>query len=126
MANEKKVRLPNVFEALLPIIVMAGLMIYGLLGEYYVDAHMPLIVAMCVACGIGALCGHSFSDMLAGMLERLYNTLEALLILMTVGLLISSFMMSGTIPALIYYGLNLLTPKLFLPIGRNKIGRAHV
>ena len=30
---------------------------------------MPLIVAMCVACGVGALCGHSFSDMLAGMLE---------------------------------------------------------
>ena len=117
MASEKKVRLPNVFEALLPIIVMAGLMIYGLTKGEYVDAHMPLIVAMCVACAIGGLCGHSFSDMVAGMLERLYNTLEALLILMTVGLLISSFMMSGTIPALIYYGLNLLTPKLFLPIG---------
>ena len=117
MAKERKVRLPNPFEALLPIIVMAGLMIYGLLGEYYVDAHMPLIVAMCVACIVGYFCGHSFSDILAGMLERLYNTLEALLILMTVGLLISSFMMSGTIPALIYYGLNLLTPKLFLPIG---------
>lgn len=78
---------------------------------------MPLIVAMCVACIVGYFCGHSFSDILAGMLERLYNTLEALLILMTVGLLISSFMMSGTIPALIYYGLNLLTPKLFFPIG---------
>ena len=118
MAKEsKKVRLPNPIEALLPIVVMAGLMIYGLTKGEYVDAHMPLIVAMCVACAIGALCGHSFSDMVAGMLERLYNTLEALLILMTVGLLISSFMMSGTIPALIYYGLNLLTPKLFLPIG---------
>lgn len=33
MAKERKVRLPNPFEALLPIIVMAGLMIYGLLGE---------------------------------------------------------------------------------------------
>ena len=118
MKKERQVRLPNAFEALLPIIVMAGLMIYGLVGGGgYSDAHMPLIVAMCVACGIGTLCGHSFSDMLAGMLERLYNTLEALLILMTVGLLISSFMMSGTIPALIYYGLNLLTPKLFLPVG---------
>ncbi len=115
--KEKNVRLPNVVEALLPIVVMAGLMIYGLRGEVYVDAHMPLIVAMCVACIVGAVCGHSFSDMLAGMLERLNATLEAILILCTVGLLISSFMISGTIPALIYYGLDLLTPKLFLPVG---------
>ena len=37
--------------------------------------------------------------------------------LCTVGILVASFIMSGTIPALIYYGLDLLTPKLFLPIG---------
>jgi NhaC family Na+:H+ antiporter len=115
--EERKVRLPSVVEALLPIVVMAGLMIYGLLGEYYVDAHMPLIVSICVACAVGYFCGHSFSDMLAGMLERLNATMEAILILCTVGLLISSFMISGTIPSLIYYGLELLTPKLFLPVG---------
>lgn len=115
--KQREVRLPNVIEALLPIVVMAGLMIYGLLGEYYVDAHMPLIVSIAVACIVGHFCGHSFSDMLAGMLERLNATMEAILILCTVGLLISSFMISGTIPALIYYGLGLLTPKLFLPVG---------
>ena len=43
--------------------------------------------------------------------------MEAILILLLVGLLISSFMISGTIPALIYYGLALLTPQTFLPIG---------
>lgn len=120
-SNEKtrSVRLPNVVEALLPIVVMMGLMIYGLnfSGETYVDAHMPLVVSIVVACAIGCLCGHSFSDMLAGMIDRLNATMEAILILCTVGLLVASFLMSGTIPALIYYGLNLLTPKLFLPVG---------
>ena len=121
MTKEKKertVRLPNYFEALLPIVTMMGLMLYGFLGDGgYSDAHMPLVVSICVACIVGTLCGHSFSDMLAGMLDRLNATMEAILILCTVGLLVSSFMMSGTIPALIYYGLNLLTPKLFLPVG---------
>ena len=120
-SNEKtrNVRLPNVVEALLPIVVMMGLMIYGLnfSGGTYVDAHMPLAVSIVVACAVGCFCGHSFSDMLAGMIDRLNATMEAILILCTVGLLVASFLMSGTIPALIYYGLNLLTPQLFLPVG---------
>lgn len=115
--KKRTVRLPNFVEALIPIVVMMVLMIYGLQGDYYVDAHMPLVVSIVVACIIGCICGHSFSDMLAGMIDRLNATMEAILILMTVGLLVASFIMSGTIPALIYYGLNLLTPKLFLPVG---------
>lgn len=120
-SNEKTrtVRLPNVIEALIPIVVMMGLMIYGLnfTDGTYVDAHMPLAVSIVVACIVGGICGHSFSDMLAGMIDRLNATMEAILILCTVGLLVASFLMSGTIPALIYYGLNLLTPQLFLPVG---------
>lgn len=118
MKKEKAIRVPTVFEALLPIIFMMGLMLYGFIGNSeYSDAHMPLIVAITVACLVGMRCGHSFKDMLEGMTLRLYATLEAILILCTVGLLVSSFMMSGTIPSLIYYGLGLLTPKLFLPVG---------
>lgn len=114
----RAVRLPNVVEALIPIVVMIGLMLYHFIFKTdYEDAHMPLAVAIVVACIIGCLCGHSFSDMLAGMIDRLNATMEAILILCTVGLLVASFIMSGTIPALIYYGLNLLTPQLFLPIG---------
>lgn len=115
--TKKSVRAPNFIEALIPVVVMMALMIYGIQKDVYVDAHMPLIVSIVVACVIGTLCGHSFSDMLAGMLDRLNATMEAILILCTVGLLVASFLMSGTIPALIYYGLDLLTPQLFLPVG---------
>lgn len=122
--KQKEARLPNFFEAILPILTMVILMVYVFAfaltkeGESIYDAaHMPLICGIIVACIIGVLCGHSFSDMLAGMIDRLSATLDAILILLTVGLLVSSFMVSGTIPALIYYGLKLLTPKLFLPIG---------
>lgn len=119
MANEKKIRMPSLFEALLPIIVMMGLMIYCLnIDSFgYGDAHLPLCISIAVACCVGAACGHSFADIMAGMIARLSATLEAILILCTVGFLVSSFMAAGTIPAMVYYGLKLLTPKLFLPVG---------
>ena len=120
MDNSKKtVRLPNLLEALLPVLTMVGLMIYvfNFSNETYNAAHMPLIIGIIVGSIVGIMCGHTWSDMVAGMIKRLDATLEAILILLTVGLLISSFMISGTIPALIYYGLDILTPKLFLPVG---------
>ncbi|MDK7755833.1 MAG: Na+/H+ antiporter NhaC [Peptoniphilus harei] len=117
--GQKTVRLPSIVEAFLPIITMVCLMVYvfNFSDGGYNAAHMPLVIAICVACIVGGICGHSFSDMLEGIIERLTATLEAILILLTVGLLISSFMISGTIPAVIYYGLKLLTPQLFLPVG---------
>ena len=121
MANEKKtVREPSFLLALVPIVAMVGFMLYGFLGhsasEYH-DAHMPLTMSIIVACVVGAICGHSFKDMLAGMVDRLSATMEAILILCTVGFLVASFMASGAIPSMIVYGLDLLTPKVFLPVG---------
>lgn len=116
--SSRPIRLPSVVEAVIPIIAMVAMMVYVFTGdETYSAAHMPLIVATVITVAIGILCGHSFSDMMDGIIQRISATLEAILILLTVGLLVSSFMMSGTIPALIYYGLDLLSPKLFLPVG---------
>ncbi len=123
MKNEKIVRLPNLFEAVLPIFTMVSLMIYVFVfakdgkENIYDAAHLPLICGIIVASLVGLMCGISFREMLDGIIERIRTTLNGILILLTVGLLISSFMISGTIPALIYYGLELLNPKLFLPIG---------
>ncbi|MEG2143974.1 MAG: Na+/H+ antiporter NhaC, partial [Oscillospiraceae bacterium] len=90
--KQRTVRLPNFFEALIPILVMMGLMLYGFLGGGdYVDAHMPLLISIVVACIVGTICGHSFSDMLAGMLDQLNASMEAILILCTVGILVASF-----------------------------------
>lgn len=120
MANEKKktVREPSFILALVPIAAMIAFMLYGFVGEsIYSDAHLPLVMSIVVACIVGWSCGHDFQDMLTGMIERLSASMEAVLILLTVGFLVSSFMASGAIPTLIVYGLDLLTPRLFLPVG---------
>ena len=117
----REVRLPSMFWALVPILCMAALMIYvfGWVADSdtYDAAHLPLLCSIVVACIVGIAYGRSFKYMLEGIIERLLVSMEAILILLLVGLLISSFMISGTIPALIYYGLALLTPQTFLPIG---------
>ena len=120
MATEnKEVRLPSLFMALLPILTMAVLMVWNLVFDHagYHDAHLPLVIAICVAAAVGVSCGRTLKDILAAMFNRISNTLEAIIILMTVGFLVASFMAAGTIPALIYYGLKLLSPKVFLPVG---------
>lgn len=118
--KDKNVKLPSIPLALLPIVCMVCLMVYvfGITkSEIYDAAHLPLACSIVVCCLVGFACGHSFKSMLQGMLDQLMTSMESILILCTVGFLISAFMISGTIPALIYYGLVLLTPQTFLPIG---------
>ena len=119
--GEKAPRLPNLFWAWVPILSMVVLMAYvfGFSSEpkTYDAAHMPLLCATVVACIVGIAYGRSFKYMLDGILDRLLVSMEAILTLLLVGLLISSFMISGTIPALIYYGMSFLTPQTFLPAG---------
>ena len=118
---EREIRLPSLFWALVPIFSMIGLMLYvfGYIADTdrYDAAHMPLLCSTVVAVAVGMAYGRSFKYMLDGILERLLVSMEAILILLMVGLLISAFMISGTIPALIYYGLEFLSPQVFLPVG---------
>ena len=78
MANEKKtVREPSFILALIPIVAMIGFMLYCFRGHSesgYHDAHMPLVLSIVVACIVGAICGHSFKEMLAGMICLLYTS----------------------------------------------------
>ena len=96
----REVRLPNMFWALVPILCMTALMIYvfGWVAdsETYDAAHLPLLCSIVVACIVGIAYGRSFKYMLEGIIERLLVSMEAILILLLVGLLISSFMISGT------------------------------
>ncbi len=115
MTEVKKPRFPNKFEACLPIIVLLGLMMCNYLLEWGQDPHIPVLVAAITACFIGKLCGQKFKNMLAAGIDSISQSMEALLILLFVGCLVGSFEWCGTIPALVFYGLKLFTPVIFLP-----------
>ena len=115
MTEVKKVRLPNKFEACIPIIVLLGLMICNFLLGWGQDPHIPVLIAAVSACFVGGFCGRNIKDMLAAAINSISESMEAFFVLIFVGCLVGSFSWCGTIPAIVFYGLKLFTPAVFLP-----------
>lgn len=113
--KERTERLPSKLEALIPIVFLLVIMISNYVLGWGQDPHIPVLLACAVAMVIGKLCGYSYADMLKGALDAVSQSLEAIIIILCVGCLIGSFEWSGTIPAVVFYGLKFLTPQIFLP-----------
>ncbi|MFG6158119.1 Na+/H+ antiporter NhaC [Halomonas sp. 1390] len=84
-----------------------------LLGEDWVT-HISLIFAIVVTAIIAMLSGFSWHDIQRGILYGCEIAMLPMLILMMVGVLVASWIASGTIPSLVYYGLQLINPTYFL------------
>jgi NhaC family Na+:H+ antiporter len=104
---------PSLTVALLPIAVMGLLLGVGY-GVYKIKPQVLLIAAAFFTGGLGAQLGYSWREMEQGIVESIRKALPAILIMLTVGILIGSWMASGTIPMVIYYGLKLISPQFFL------------
>lgn len=108
-------RLPSRIEAMIPIFFLLAIMIANYTLGWGFDPHIPVTLSCGVAMIIGKICGYNYKEMLAAGLEAVNQSLEAIIIILLVGCLIGSFTASGTIPAVVYYGLKLFTPIIFLP-----------
>lgn len=116
MSNQSQIgRYPSKVEAIIPIIFLLVIMIANYALGWGFDPHIPVTLSCGVAMIIGRICGYSYKEMLAAGLEAVNQSLEAIIIILLVGCLIGSFTASGTIPAVVYYGLKLFTPAIFLP-----------
>ena len=76
--------------------------------------HITLILVTIYASAIAMLYGHSWKEVQDGILYGCHLAMLPMLILMMVGVLISSWIAAGTIPAFIYYGMKLLSAEYFL------------
>ena len=76
--------------------------------------HITLIMASIVASIVAIMSGFTWDDIQDGILYGCKIAMLPMLILMMVGVLIASWIPAGTIPTLIYYGLKILSPQLFL------------
>jgi NhaC family Na+:H+ antiporter len=115
MTNETKS--PTIVDALIPIvflILMLALSVY-LYGDNssYGANQIALIFSACVAAIIGIKNGYNWKEIENGIVKGISMGMGAILILLAVGALIGTWIMSGTVPAMIYYGLNILSPSIF-------------
>jgi len=99
--------------ALVPVIflVLALFVTIVLLSQ---SAHIPLILAAAVAACVAVYLNYSWGEIRSGMVQGINLAMGAILILMVVGLMIGTWISGGIVPAMIYYGLKVLSPGIFL------------
>ena len=108
---------PTVLQALAPVLVLISLLSFSvyLFGE---DAsYGPNQIALCVGAAVAALIGwrngQTWDDLENSIINGVTVALKPILILFSVGMLIGSWIMAGTVPTMIYYSLLILDPAIF-------------
>ncbi len=101
--------------ALIPVLflVVALSVTIGGLGQ---EAHIPLLAAAAVAAAVAAFYGYSWKAILDGMVHGITLAMGAILILMVIGTMIGTWILGGVVPSMIYYGLKVLSPGIFLAV----------
>lgn len=112
-AITKEPRLPHFWEAIVSflglIIVMSiGIVVFG------VDPHIPMFIGVIIAVLISLKLGYKWGAIEEMMIKGISRAMQAILILAIVGMMVGVWLLSGTIPTMIYYGLKLLSPSFFL------------
>jgi NhaC family Na+:H+ antiporter len=111
---EQDLRPPSLVDAIVPLAVLAAL-IGGSLALFGLDAlDGPIQVALILSCAVVALIamrnGHRFDAVQAAGQGAFASVTSAVFILLAVGALIGVWNLSGTIPTLVYYGIQILSP----------------
>lgn len=107
----------TLLRALIPILFLVGLLacsvfLFGADSSYGAN-QVALMLAACVAALVGRSVGVSWSEAQEGIIHGISVGLAPILILLAVGMLIGSWILSGTVPAMIYYGVEVLNPRIF-------------
>ncbi len=117
--NSSRKKELSIWEALTPIIILVIILLFNVKYAYGDDAlsgsnQFVLMLGGMVATIIGLIRKIPFKDMIAKVSENIQSTTGAILILLMVGALAGTWLLSGIIPSMIYYGLQILHPKIFL------------
>ncbi len=109
----------NIWEALIPVFALIGMLAYNVLVVYGDDAlsgsnQFILLLGAGVAAIVGYFNNVSYESMIDEVAQNLKSTTGAILILLMVGALAGTWLISGIIPTMIYYGLDILNPSIFL------------
>ncbi|WP_276279058.1 Na+/H+ antiporter NhaC [Halorussus caseinilyticus] len=108
-------RRPTLAQALVPVL---GVVVFLGIGSGYLELapHGPLLWSIVLTGLVGYYwIGLSWDDLYDGIADSLLMGLQAVLILFVIYALIATWVSAGTIPGLMYYGLSILTPEVFLP-----------
>ena len=110
-------RQPSLTEALIPIVFLIMLLSFNVL--FWKDTlqganQVALMTAAALAGILGLRMGYTWTHMRDQIVKTIGTAMPAILILLLIGALAGTWLISGVVPALIYYGLDILYPSIFL------------
>ncbi|MEQ6041200.1 Na+/H+ antiporter NhaC [Staphylococcus saccharolyticus] len=106
-------RYPTFLESISTIMVMVIVVVIGFIF-FNIPIQILLLISSAYAAFIAYRVGLRWKDLEEGITKRLSTAMPAIFIILAVGIIVGSWMFSGTVPALIYYGLKFLNPSLLL------------
>jgi NhaC family Na+:H+ antiporter len=111
----------SLFEALIPVVLLMGLLAYNIFfteDQEWLGGYTNQIILL-IGGGIAAVVGFfnkvTIGTMVSEIWENLKSVFVPIMILFLVGALAGTWLISGVIPAMVYYGLQVLSPEIFLP-----------
>ena len=111
--NPKQVRLPNATEVSLVLIAFVGV-IFLFLNVLQMPIQLALVAVWFVFIALGLRIGLSYDQMEKGLIKGINQGMQAVLIILIVGMLIGSWIAGGIVPSIVYYGLSIMSPNIFL------------
>lgn len=113
LKERKQIRKPYLWEALLTFGLLIAVMGTSIM-VYESDPHVPMLIGTLFAAIMAMRLGYHWNDIEKSMLDGIYQALQAVIILLIIGVLIGVWILSGVVPSMIYYGLGILKPSIFL------------
>ena len=107
-------RLPTVWEASISVLSLI-LGIGVAVGWYGLSPQIPTLLGVAVAGCIAWRCGSNWTAIEQAMVKGVTRAIPAMMIFLLIGVLIGVWIVAGVVPSLIYYGMQILSPDVFLP-----------
>ncbi|MBE0655485.1 MAG: Na+/H+ antiporter NhaC [Bacteroidales bacterium] len=104
---------PHLLLALLPIISLILFLGFGY-GIYSYSIEPLIILATIIASLAATYLGYTWQEIMDSIVEKLGKAMPAILILIIVGFMIGSWMIGGTIPIMVYFGLKVINPQFLI------------
>ncbi|PVA08815.1 Na+/H+ antiporter NhaC [Pelagivirga sediminicola] len=113
-SDEINPRQPSFGLALVPVLLT--LVVLGIQLFYFGDftPHIPLAIGLAITSLVGLYLGHDWTNLEDGIFRVITVSLPSVSVLIVVGMIVGVWIASGTVPTLIFYGLKILSPEIFL------------
>ena len=111
-SKEDRMQIPMLDSVILMLVIIAEIVVCVRLGLALV---VPLLLTWLIMYIYAVITRRSWKAIEGYALDGVRAGFQSIMIVAAVGCLIGAWILSGTVPTLIYYGLKLVSPKIFLP-----------